>query len=127
MVSERARGCCEYCLVPREAATFSLQIDHIIPERQFGPTDVRNLALACKPCNCKKGYSVVRHYYDSGKTVLLFNPRTQVWADHFKLLSSGEIKCLTEVGIATAEMLDFNHETRVVFRERLLANGLLEL
>ena len=63
--------------MPPELASYSLQIDHIIPESQEDPTIEENLVLACKPCNCKKGVSIVRYYYNSGKLVMLFNPRKQ--------------------------------------------------
>lgn len=126
-VADRAKDRCEYCLMPSALATYKLQVDHIIPEKQKGPTTSDNLALACKPCNCKKGYSVVRYYYESSKAVMLYNPRKQAWADHFELLNSGEIKCLTETGTATAEVLDFNIQARIEFRERMISNGLLDL
>lgn len=126
-VTDRASDRCEYCLIPSNLAFYRLQVDHIIPERQEGPTTLENLALACKPCNCKKGYSVVRFYYDSGKSVRLFNPRNQIWKQHFELLTSGEIKCLTETAVATAEMLDFNNKARVEFRGKMIANKQLEV
>ncbi len=70
---------------------------------------------------------MVRYYYESSKAVMLYNPRKQAWADHFELLNSGEIKCLTETGTATAEVLDFNIQARIEFRERMISNGLLDL
>lgn len=127
LVIERAHNRCEYCLIPSDLAFYKLEIDHITPEKQNGPTVSENLALACKPCNCNKGYSVVRYYYESGKTVALFNPRKQEWADNFSLLPTGEIIGLTDIDTATAEVLNFNLVPRVEFRERMLSNGILTI
>ena len=127
MVADRAGNRCEYCLMPAELAFYKLQVDHITPEKQDGPTILENLAMACKPCNCYKGYSVVRYYYDTGKIVELYNPRKQEWVDHFRLLITGEIIGLTDTGTATAEVLNFNLTPRVEFRERMISNGALKI
>ena len=53
-VIQRARSTCEYCLIPDFAVLFSHHVDHIIPEKQGGPTTSENLAYACQHCNVRK-------------------------------------------------------------------------
>lgn len=103
--------------MPARLATYSLQIDHIISEKQRGPTISENLALSCKPCNANKGASVVRYYYDSGEVVLLFNPRKDKWTDHFRMESSGRVIGLSKTGLATIDVLDLNAAPRIQFRK----------
>ncbi len=50
-VYERAKGCCEYCLIPDLAAFSAHEIDHIIAEKHGGLTEAENLALSCTLCN----------------------------------------------------------------------------
>lgn len=40
---------------PGAWVTFSLEVDHVIPESVGGSSDAANLVLACRPCNRKKG------------------------------------------------------------------------
>ena len=55
LVRERARDCCEYCLIP-EAISFAPHwIDHIVAEKHGGTTESDNLANSCVLCNQKKG------------------------------------------------------------------------
>lgn len=90
-----------------------LEIDHIIPEVQGGPTELPNLALACRSCNSYKGYHISKHWYESGKTVMLFNPRTAIWSEHFSLAETGVIASLTDTGLATVIVLNLNEQIRV--------------
>ncbi|MGV2390826.1 MAG UNVERIFIED_CONTAM: HNH endonuclease [Microcystis novacekii LVE1205-3] len=61
-VYERAKGCCEYCLIPDVATFAPHEIDHIIAEKHGGRTEAENLALSCTLCNKYKGseYSFCR-------------------------------------------------------------------
>lgn len=44
LVRQRARDCCQYCLIP-ESVTFAPHwIDHIIAEKHRGATEAENLA-----------------------------------------------------------------------------------
>jgi len=54
LVYERARGRCEYCLIPETVVLVSHQVDHIIAEKHGGLTEADNLALSCA-CNKHKG------------------------------------------------------------------------
>ncbi len=55
IVLERAKGRCEYCLYPQEAAFISFEYEHVIAEKHGGTTVADNLALACPYCNRFKG------------------------------------------------------------------------
>jgi 5-methylcytosine-specific restriction endonuclease McrA len=48
LVSDRARGYCEYCQSPGQVALESLIIEHIFPISRGGKTVAENLALACQ-------------------------------------------------------------------------------
>lgn len=54
-VIERAKSCCEYCLVHQEDSLYTHEVDHIIPEKHRGDTVLDNLCLACFECNRFKG------------------------------------------------------------------------
>ena len=51
LVIERAKKCCEYCLVHEQDSLYVHEVDHIIPEKHRGKTRVENLCLACLSCN----------------------------------------------------------------------------
>jgi len=55
LVTERAEGRCEYCLIPEFAGFAVHEIDHIIPRKHGGLTEADNLALSCMLCNKHKG------------------------------------------------------------------------
>ncbi len=60
-VYERAKGRCEYCLMPDVATFASHEIDHIIAEKHGGRTEAENLALSCTLCNKHKGSAIARN------------------------------------------------------------------
>ncbi len=120
-----ANDCCEYCRYPAAFAHFTFHIDHIVPEKHGGPTEMFNLALSCRACNLAKGDSVVAYSMEWDRVVRLFNPRRHPWQEHFSFLDSGRIKPLTDIGTATTLVLRMNHETRVKERFGLMQMGLL--
>jgi hypothetical protein len=52
----------------------------------------------------------------------LFNPRLDQWSDHFEIKGVHLIG-RTEVGQATAALLNFNHPDRLLEREILITTG----
>ena len=48
---EKFNRTCAYCGIQK----VSFEIDHIVPRSRGGTNSVTNLALACSPCNLKKG------------------------------------------------------------------------
>ncbi|MCL4298172.1 MAG: HNH endonuclease [Anaerolineae bacterium] len=120
LVFERAEARCEYCLLPQSIAAHKHEPDHIIPKQHDGETHADNLALACVRCNRYKGYNVGSFDPETGQLVPFYNPRTQIWSQHFQL-EGAVIRPLTPQGRVTAKMLHFNDADRVEERERLIA------
>jgi 5-methylcytosine-specific restriction endonuclease McrA len=58
-VRERAKGCCEYCLVHEDDLLFPCEADHVIAEQHKGATVFENLAWACGICNRNKGPNIM--------------------------------------------------------------------
>ncbi len=117
LVETRAEGLCEYCLIHSDDSYWGCEIEHIISEKHRGLTIDSNLALACAPCNRAKGSDIASLLPD-GKLVRLFNPRTDRWADHFRL-DDVVIVGISEVGEVTALLLKLNDVDRLEERALL--------
>jgi hypothetical protein len=101
-----------------------LEIEHIVPRAQGGSDDETNLWLACGLCNRYKGARITGIDPTTGATVPLFNPRTQVWAEHFQWSADGtRIIGLTAIGRATVEALSLNNEIAVEVRRNWVLAG----
>jgi 5-methylcytosine-specific restriction endonuclease McrA len=120
LVIERAKGRCEYCLIHQDVSIYSHEVDHIIALKHSGQTIAENLALSCLPCNRHKGSDFATIDPNTGEIVPLFNPRRQVWDEHFTL-NNGRIEGITLIGQATARLLMFNTPTRILERQLLIA------
>ena len=72
-------------------------------------------------CNRCKGPNV-SSVDAAGAVVPLFHPRSQPWAEHFRLLGA-VIQPLTAIGEATARLLRLNAAERVVERTVLQRLG----
>ena len=114
----RANYLCEYCLIHEDDTYFGCQVDHIISEKHGGATEAKNLANACSVCNRNKGSDIGSILWETGEFIRFFNPRTDRWADHFKL-DGIEIIPLTDIGTVTAQILDFNDVERLLERQEL--------
>ena len=124
-VARRARYRCEYCGYPEAASSTPLEIDHIISEARGGRTAIDNLALCCRSCNLHKHVKTEAADPVTGETVLLFNPRTQQWSEHFVLdRDSGEIRGLTPVGGAAVAALALNSTHALTTRQLLIRLGI---
>ncbi len=68
---EKHGGRCFYCKVASASdVSIEMTLDHIEPQALGGNSDITNLVVACKPCNAKKGHSLIE----------AFNPRaTEEW------------------------------------------------
>ena len=121
-VAIRANFRCGYCLVHEEDMFFPFQVDHIISRKHRVSSDFDNLAFAYSVCNQNKGTDIATYLVPKGPLIPLFNPRTEVWSDHFKL-ENGRIIPQSNVGGATALVLNFNNDDRVILRQLLSAAG----
>lgn len=110
-VASRANEQCEYCQYPEEHSPSSFQVEHIVPRSADGPTELRNLALACSHCNLHKGNRQEGTDPQTGTAVRIFNPRINDWTVHFRLnRETGEIEGQTPIGRTTVEVLLMNAE-----------------
>jgi hypothetical protein len=108
-VAAQAHHRCGYCLTAEAITGISLEIDHLIPEALGGLTQDENLWLACGPCNSRKSDRVVARDPFTDAVVPLFNPRYQVWSEHFAWAPAGDqVVGLTPVGRATVSALELN-------------------
>jgi hypothetical protein len=121
-VVQRAGGRCEYCLYPQDAALFRFEMEHVIAEKHGGRTEADNLALACPYCNRAKGSDIGSIDPVTSELTPLFNPRTQLWNEHFVLEGSGIVP-LTSVGRVTVAILQMNDPERTLERARLIRSG----
>lgn len=118
----RAQGLCEYCLIAVEDTLLGTAADHIISEKHGGPTTEEILAQTCVACNNAKGSGVGSIHWESGEFHRFFNPRTDRWADHFRL-RDGRIEGVSPIGSVTARLLRFNDAARVLERRALQSMG----
>ena len=115
-VRRRAGDACEYCRVPQACyPTVPFPIDHVIARQHGGATILGNLAYSCLHCNAHKGPNIAGVDPRTGDVVALFNPRTQTWADHFRMVR-GVVVGRTSAGRATVTVCDMNAPDRVQLR-----------
>jgi hypothetical protein len=121
-VRERAGGKCEYCQLPEGFSHIRHQVDHIYPPRHLGTHALDNLAFACFDCNNGKGTDIATLDADTLERVWLFNPRTQDWNDHFRMVN-GQIIGQTPEGRATVRLLEMNSDEQVRIRREVKRGG----
>jgi len=121
-VRRRAGFRCEYCLIPEEADALPCHVDHIIAKQHAGKSSLDNLALACSHCNLRKGTNLNGIDLRLGRSVRLFNCRTDDWAQHFKWNGASFIG-LTSIGRATVATLGINELSNVAVRAVLMSEG----
>ena len=122
-VRQRADERCEYCHKPEGFSAHPHHVDHIISQKHNGSDELDNLAWACFQCNVNKGTDIAALDPDTGTLTSLFNPRTQVWADHFSLEGALVIG-LTPPGRATIQLLQVNHPEQIETRQLLIEAGI---
>lgn len=121
VVRERANLRCEYCHADERWQFIRFTLDHVLPQSIGGSDDPDNLALACRNCNERRGNRTEGRDLETGEVVPIFNPRRDIWADHFAWDTERiRIVGLTPIGRATVEMLDLNDERhdRAILRIR---------
>lgn len=120
---ERARNRCEYCRIPHPQYRLPFQLDHIRARQHGGETTAENLALACFHCNRHKGPNISGWDPEMQQLVRLFNPRTDLWHDHFDW-HEAQILGRTSIGRVTVHVLAMNSEELLSFRAELLTEGI---
>jgi hypothetical protein len=104
------------------APFLTFHIEHITARQHGGGDDSSNLALACPDCNAHKGPNLTSIDPETGRLVALFNPRRDVWSEHFSF-DGPMIVGRTPAGRATVRLLYMNEEARVEMRWRLQQAG----
>jgi HNH endonuclease len=118
-IAQSAKNRCGYCLTQSEAMGMQMEIDHLQPLALDGTSDEENLWLACPQCNRAKGVQTTAIDPDTGRSVALFNPRNQRWAEHFVWQENGlYVAGISPIGRATVPALRMNNEW--VLRARLV-------
>ena len=123
-VARAARYRCGYCLSVQTVMGASLEIDHLVPEAEGGPTVEENLWLACSECNNHKSSRQVAQDPYTGELAPLFNPRKQRWYEHFRWTDEGDyVIGLTPTGRATVAALQLNRQVLVDARRLWVKAG----
>jgi hypothetical protein len=122
-VVQRAHGLCEYCQTA-QIIVVTMEIDHIVPEGADGLTIETNLCLTCHACNSFKQDFQTGNDPEDGNRYPLFNPRTQLWPDHFRWSEDGlYIIGLTSIGRATISRLRMNRDGIIASRRLWVQAG----
>lgn len=121
-VIHRAHYRCEYCGLAQDGQEATFHIDHVYPRIAFGQTHADNLALACVSCSLRKGARVVAPDPVTGEQAPLYNPRSQVWTEHFRW-EGVRIIGMTPTGRATVAALALNRPLILAIREEEAALG----
>jgi 5-methylcytosine-specific restriction endonuclease McrA len=116
-VHERAAYRCEYCQTAQRVIGQAMHVEHIIPDGGDAPD---NLCLSCPSCNQSKGRAIRAIDPEIGEEIPLFNPRQQIWAEHFQWIENGTvIQGRTPTGRATVMRLKMNQlrlvEARIIW------------
>src|SRR5437762_6157596 len=101
-----------------------MELDHLIPESLGGLSEEENLWLACSLCNDHKANRIAAVDPVTGETVRLFDPRHQLWNEHFRWNKTGDrIIGITATGRATVAALHLNRPSLVAARQAWVAVG----
>lgn len=118
----RAADRCEYCTLSQAGQEATFHVDHVIPRAAGGETVLENLALACVSCSLHKAARQTWVDPDTGNVVLLYNPRRDIWSQHFRW-DGVYLIALTHAGRATVNALLMNRPTILAIREEEAALG----
>jgi HNH endonuclease len=123
-VKLRANKCCEYSKSQDKYSPTAFTIDHILPESLDGTSDFDNLAYACFLCNRLKSNKLKSFDIITEKWITLYNPRTDVWEDHFVWNEDAtQILGITIVGRCTVKELKLNREKLIEYRNCIILFG----
>jgi len=122
LVERRARGQCEYCCFPAAFSCRPFHCDHVIAQQHGGGAVPENLAWSCNHCNLHKGPNLASIDPITGEMVRLFNPRTDLWNQHFQW-HGAVLTGRTPNGRATIFLLDVNDPMVTAIRAALMEEG----
>lgn len=122
LVIRRAQNHCEYCHLSQAGQEATFHIDHVIPVNSGGETIAENLALACVSCSLRKSAKETGIDPETREVINLFNPRTDIWDEHFTWVGV-RIIGITPKGRATIEELNLNRTLILAIREEEVLLG----
>ena len=123
-VNAAARHRCGYYLSAEAVVGSPMELDHLIPESLGGLSEEANLWLACSLCKDHKANRIAAVDPVTGETARLFDPRHQLWNDHFRWNETGDrIIGITATGRATVAALHLNRPSLVAARQAWVAMG----
>jgi hypothetical protein len=124
IIRQQAGDRCGYCLAHQTHVLGIMEVDHIIPVAYGGPTVEQNLWLACGLCNRFKRDQYQSIDPETGVLTALFNPRTQLWNEHFRWSADGASAIgLTPCGRATVVALQLNNLVALHVRKSWVTVG----
>ncbi len=124
MVKKRDENRCRYCLSAAQYLYQTLHIDHILPISKGGTDDIENLCLSCSWCNSSKAAKVHGLDPETNKRVLLFNPRKNLWSDHFEWgVDKVSVQGKTAIGRVTVKALKMNRSGALTVRRNWVEAG----
>jgi hypothetical protein len=123
LIRRRAAFRCEYCHFPERLAELSLQMDHVVARKHGGRGLPENLALACYRCNTHKGPNLSGLDPHTSQLCRLFNPRLDVWRDHFRW-AGARLEGRTPEGRTTVAVLCINRPDALALRRALHDEGM---
>ena len=121
-IRRQAKNRCGYCLLPQSLNPNLLEIEHLLATANDGTATEENLWLACRLCNGYKGTQTEAIDDETNQIVLLFNPRTQNWNEHFEW-NDEKIVGKTPCGRATVQALKLNNEIILPVRKKWILAG----
>ncbi len=117
-VRQTAKHRCGFCLFLQKYLPNMLRIDHIQPISKGGTNVEENLWLLCETCNGAKSDKTEAFDTETNTMVPLFNPRTQIWDEHFEWSDDyTSIIGKTPVGRITVAELNLNKTRLVIVRQ----------
>jgi hypothetical protein len=123
-VAAQAQYRCGYCLTAEAVVGTPMELEHLLPESLGGLTEEDNLWLACSLGNDSKNNRIAGLDPVTGEVVRLFDPRHQVWREHFGWAPEGDrILGLTATGRATVAALNLNRPSLVKARQAWVTVG----
>ncbi|HXD34082.1 MAG TPA: HNH endonuclease signature motif containing protein [Pyrinomonadaceae bacterium] len=124
-IARRAANRCEYCHAPENMFNLTFEVEHVQPQSKGGSNDESNLALTCRSCNLFKSNFVDGSDDLTQRTVSLYNPRADSWAEHFEFdLQTRHVIGRTDVGRATVKRLRMNSPKQLACRLMWIKLGL---
>ncbi len=118
-IRSRSNDRCEYCGLHQETQDATFHIEHIIPRKRGGSSNLDNLANSCVSCNFAKKVQISARDPVSGDIVPLFHPRRDVWSEHFAW-KWRKLRGVSAIGRATIVALKMDSPNKLrVFRAQV--------